>query len=84
MSNQEVCIFWVSRNCSRKGVRWAEKWRFAHECMKVGLGGAAVCSCGAVAGAQEEEVKVKMEETPWKYSAVIHKVESTTKLHATV
>lgn len=52
--------------------------------MKVGLGGAAVCSCGAVAGAQEEEVKVKMEETPWKYSAVIHKVESTTKLHATV
>lgn len=55
----------------------------AHECMKVGLGGAAMHSCGLSAGAQEE-VKVKMEEAPWKYSGVIHKVESTTKLLPTV
>lgn len=61
-------------------VRRVEKCWFAHECKE---GGAVVCSCGATAGAQEE-VKVKIEEEPWIYSAVIHKVESTTKLHTTV
>lgn len=60
-------------------------------CVWVGVGicvFVCVCerSCRADAGAEEERSgrRQKTEEEQWMYSAVIHKVESTTKLLATV
>lgn len=64
-------------------------------CVCVCLGGVDVCSCRQGEGAAEtrqvqekKEVRRRKteeeEEDSWKYSAVIHKVESTTKLLATV
>lgn len=86
--NQEVCFFWLSMS---KGC-WAVKHRgFRSVYLSRGGGGegrGGWCVCvqlpEQVHKEQRSGRRQKTEEERWMYSAVIHKVESTTKLLATV
>lgn len=75
-------------------MNYLEEFQFVYGCVRVpGWGLVRVQLCGTGGNTQaarqvqdrgDKSETRRTEEDCWKYSAVIHKVESTTKLHATV